>query len=307
MNQDEPAIRIDDLTKSYGRKRVLERLSLSVPRGSIFGFVGLNGAGKTTTIRCLLGLDRYQGGECRVLGLDAARQSLAIRQRVGYMAESQKMYDFMTVKQIIHWVGRFYPTWDDSLASALCEQMQLPPTDKVGVLSKGQTSKLALLLALAHRPELVILDDPTLGLDPIARRDFMRDVIGQLQSRGVTVFFSSHLLYEIEPVVDWVCILHEGKALKISRTDALRESVKSVMLRPRDGASLAGVPGILDVQQVDRRVSVVVEDLKAARPALDRCSADGLEVADLNLDEIFEAYVIGRRELAGVGPDVAPE
>lgn len=301
MSLDEPAIQIDGLVKKFGSKTVLQGLTLSVPKGSIFGFLGPNGSGKTTTIKCLLGLLRYQGGTCRVLGIDPSRQSLAIRQRVGYMAENQTMYDFMTVKQIIGWVGRFYPSWDQSLADDLRGQMNLSARAKVGQLSKGQASKLALLLALAPRPELVILDDPTLGLDPIARRDFMRDVIGQLQTRGVTVFFSSHLLYEIEPVVDWVCILHEGQVIKMARTDELRERVKRVLLRPPDGAVLDDVPGLLDVAEAGQRLAVTVEDITEARGVLEQIGKDGLEIVDLNLDEIFEAYVIGRKEPASVG------
>jgi len=287
MSLDEPAIQIDGLVKKFGSKTVLHGLTLSVPKGSIFGFLGPNGSGKTTTIKCLLGLLRYQGGTCRVLGIDPSRQSLAIRQRVGYMAENQTMYDFMTVKQIIGWVGRFYPSWDQSLADDLRGQTDLAPKAKVGQLSKGQASKLALLLALAPRPELVILDDPTLGLDPIARRDFMRDVIGQLQTRGVTVFFSSHLLYEIEPVVDWVCILHEGQVIKMARTDELRERVKRVLLRPPDGAVLAMFLGI--TSQVGNNLRVVES----------RCSQPGSLLT--NVDHQVGPVLLGRTVVCATG------
>jgi ABC-2 type transport system ATP-binding protein len=166
------------------------------------------------------------------------------------------------------------------------------------VLSKGQTSRLALLLALAHHPRLVILDDPTLGLDPIARRDFLRDVIGYLQAAGVTVFFSSHLLYEIEPICDRVAILHEGRILKSSTVDALRESVKRVVIEPVPEAQVSRLPGLLDVQVSDGRWAVSVEDIAAARQPLAAMSCGEPVVVDLNLDEIFEAYVIGRREVA---------
>lgn len=193
-------IEIRGLSKSFGRTRVLDGVDLTVPRGSVFGFLGLNGAGKSTTIRILLGLLRADGGSCRVAGTNPLHEPIATRRRVGYMAENQTMYAWMKVAEMSAWCGRFYPSWDAGLAEALRRQMGLAADAKIGTLSKGQTSKLALLLALAHRPELVILDDPVLGLDPLARRDFLREVIGQLQARDVTVFFSSHLLYEIEPV-----------------------------------------------------------------------------------------------------------
>ncbi len=237
----EPMIEIRGLSKSFGRCRVLDGVDLTVPRGAVFGFLGLNGAGKSTTIRILLGLLRPDGGACRVAVTDPLHEPIATRRRVGYMAENQTMYAWMKVGEIIAWCGRFYPNWDAGLAEELRGQMGLAADAKVGTLSKGQTSKLALLLALAHRPELVILDDPVLGLDPLARRDFLRDVIGQLQARDVTVFFSSHLLYEIEPICDHVAILHGGRIVVSEPVEALRTRVKRVELRPRG----AGMPAAL--------------------------------------------------------------
>ena len=236
------------LAKSFGRNRVLDGVDLTVPRGAVYGFLGLNGAGKSTTIRILLGLLRPDGGQCRVAGTDPTREPIETRRRVGYMAENQTMYGWMRVDKLIGWCGRFYPTWDGELAGSLREQMGLSADAKVGTLSKGQTSKLALLLALAQRPELVILDDPVLGLDPLARRDFLRDVIGHLQARNVTVFFSSHLLYEVEPICDQVAILDGGKIVVSEPVDTLRARVKRVELRPRDAERLTAVPGLLDIR-----------------------------------------------------------
>jgi ABC-2 type transport system ATP-binding protein len=266
----------------------------------VFGFLGLNGAGKTTFIRILLGLLRPDAGHCRVAGLDPARDGIGVRSRVGYMAENQAMYGWMRVGQIIEWVGRFYPTWDSTWAEHLRQQMRLAPEARVGSLSKGQTSRLALLLALAHRPRVIILDDPMLGLDPVARRDFLRDVIGHLQSAGVTVFFSSHLLYEIEPICDRIAILHEGRIVQASPVDALRERVKRLLLHPSERARPDRIPGLLDVRVSDDRWAVTVEDAARARPVVADMSRDGLAEQDLNLDEIFEAYVVGRKELANV-------
>ena len=183
------AIEIQDLHVAYGRKEVLRGVKLEVPAGAIFGFLGPNGAGKTTTIKTLLGLLKPRSGSCRVLGIDAARDPMQVRRRIGYMAEDQQMYGWMRVEQIIKWVGGFYPGWDEKLVKELTGLLELPRQTKVKALSKGQNGRLALLLALGHKPELVILDDPTLGLDPIARRDFLRHVIDLLQSNQVTVFF----------------------------------------------------------------------------------------------------------------------
>ncbi len=295
---DDAVIECRGLKKSFGRNLVLDGVDLKVPRGSIFGFLGLNGAGKSTTIRILLGLLRPGGGECRVVGLNPVAEPIAVRQRVGYMAESQTMYGWMRVRELIWWCGSFYPTWDFDLAGTLSVQMQLSLDAKVGTLSKGQTSKLALLLALAQQPELVVLDDPVLGLDPLARRDFLRDVVGQLQGRGVTVFFSSHLLYEIEPICDYVAILHGGRIVASERVDDLRGRVKRLDFHLKPTAGLGDIPGLLDCRREGELCSVVTTEVIAATAALKAVSEDGVTTCDLNLDEIFEAFVAGRKEIA---------
>ena len=292
----ESAIEIQDLLFNYGRKQVLAGVSLEVPTGTIFGFLGRNGAGKTTTIKTLLGLLRPKSGLCRVLGVDPHKDPLAVRRGVGYMAEDQRMYGWMTVDQIIRWSASFYPKWDMPFTDKLLEVLQLDRKARVRSLSKGQNSRLALLLALGHRPKVVILDDPTLGLDPIARKEFLRYVIGLLQSQGVTVFFSSHLLYEIEPVADFVAILDKGRIVKAAKTVELRESVRRFVLAEADGFDPGGIAGVLDVTRQADRVAVTVEDCDPAkREAFRDGKARFIREVPLNLDEIFEAYVIGNR------------
>jgi len=292
----ESAIRIEGLHFSYGRKKVLKGVDLEVPKGSIFGFLGRNGTGKTTTIKTLLGLQKPIAGKCIVGGLDSFTQTLDVRRRIGFMAEDQQMYGWMTISRIIKWVAGFYEDWDYKFADELAGVLGLPKNTKVKALSKGQNSSLALLLALGHRPDIVILDDPTLGLDPIARKDFLRHVIDLLQSNGVTVFFSSHLLYEIEPVADYVAILDNGVIIKSSKTEQLRESVRKFVLTPKSGVNFGGLLGILDMLKVGDNVSVTVEDCdEEKRARLKGMSANGITETALNLDEIFEAYVIGNR------------
>ncbi|MHC4118385.1 MAG: ABC transporter ATP-binding protein [Planctomycetota bacterium] len=293
---EDSAIKIEGLHFSYGKNHVLKGVDLEVPKGSIFGFLGRNGAGKTTTIKTLLGLQKPQAGKCLVGGLDSVTDTLDVRKRIGFMAEDQQMYGWMTVGRIIKWVAGFYSNWDYKFADELADVLSLPKDAKVKSLSKGQNSSLALLLALGHRPDIVILDDPTLGLDPIARKDFLRHVIELLQSNGVTVFFSSHLLYEIEPVADHIAILDQGVIVKACRTEQLRESVRKFALTPAPGADFAQVPGILDALRVGDNVSIALEDCDADKRArLKKMSANGMTETALNLDEIFEAYVIGNR------------
>jgi ABC-2 type transport system ATP-binding protein len=292
----EPAIRIEGLHFSYGKKHVLKGLDLEVPPGSIFGFLGRNGTGKTTTIKTLLGLQKPQAGKCTIAGLDCVENSLEVRRRIGFMAEDQQMYGWMKVGRLIKWVAGFYPNWDYQFSDELTDILRLSKNTKVKALSKGQNSSLALLLALGHRPDIVILDDPTLGLDPIARKDFLRHVIDLLQTNGVTVFFSSHLLYEIEPVADHIAILENGVIIKTSKTESLRESVRKFIFTPTHDADLNALPGLLDLIKAAGAVSITVEDCNdKTRNQVKAISANGLTEEALNLDEIFEAYVIGNR------------
>ena len=256
------AIEIKGLKFAYGRDGVLKGVELQVPQGSIFGFLGRNGAGKTTTIKLLLGLLKPDGGYCRIEGIDSQKDAISVRRIVGYMAEDQQMYGWMRIEQIIKWVASFYPGWDDKFTKQLLDMLELPRKSKVKTLSKGQNSRLALLLALGHRPKVVILDDPTLGLDPIARKEFLRYVIGLLQTNGVTVFFSSHLLYEIEPVADYVAILDKGIIIKAERTFDLRGSVKKIVLNTSQN-DFSKIEGILDASKTGERVALTVENCNA--------------------------------------------
>ena len=292
----ESAITMEGLYFSYGSKHVLQGVDLEVPKGSIFGFLGRNGTGKTTTIKTMLGLQKPRPGKCIIGGLDSFTQTLDVRKRIGFMAEDQQMYGWMTVNRIIKWVAGFYSDWDYQFADKLVDILGLTKNVKVKTLSKGQNSSLALLLALGHRPDIVILDDPTLGLDPIARKDFLRHVIELLQSNGVTVFFSSHLLYEIEPVADHIAILDDGVIIKASRTEQLRESIRKFVLTPKPSTNFTDISGILDMLKMGDNVSITIEDCNEdKRNKLKSMSVNGVTEIALNLDEIFEAYVIGNR------------
>jgi ABC-2 type transport system ATP-binding protein len=291
---DQPVIEMHGVAKSFGKKQVLRGVDMVVPPGQAFAFLGRNGQGKTTTIRTLLGLLKPDAGTVRVLGLDPAADPLEIRRRVGYVAEDQVMFGWMRVGQLLSFVAPFYPTWDPARAKELSDRFELPLKTRVKHLSKGQGVRVALLLALSHRPELVILDDPTLGLDPIMRKEFIRDLVTHLQGEQVGVFFSSHLLYEIEPVADSVVILDKGRVIRQASTDDLRASVKRLIAPVGAADVVARLPGLLDFTTSGRQVSAVVEDAAAAQQSLAASGVTFEEVA-LNLDEIFEAFVIGRK------------
>ena len=224
------AIETAGLTKRFGRNTAVDNLTLKAPRGSVFAFLGRNGAGKTTTIRILLDLLDRTSGEARVLGMDCIRDALEIKRRTGYVAEAQRMYDWMTVDEIIWFCKQFYPTWDDAFAADLKRRLELPGDRRVGELSRGMQGKLSLLLAMAFRPELLVLDEPTAGLDVVVRHDFLKGVIELIQEEGRTVFFSSHQVHEVERVADWVGIIDEGRLIHSSSLEELKSTVKRIVL-----------------------------------------------------------------------------
>lgn len=298
----EASIELKNVSKRFGRKEVLRSISLCVPQGKIYALLGRNGAGKTTTINILMGLLKPSGGDLSVLGLNPLKDGLEVRRRVGFMAEDAAMFGWMTVREIARFLAPFYPTWDSDLAEACMDRFGLQKDEKIKNLSKGQSMRLSMLLALAHRPELIVLDDPTLGLDPIARKEFLRDVIEELQTRGSTVFYTSHLLYEIEQVADIVAILHEGRIVCESSTDALRERVKRLIIPKKWAVNPDDLGSPLDIRDDGNYLSVVVDDFERVISRLNEKTLQP-EAIDMNLDEIFEAYVIGRRSIENDSTD----
>ncbi len=288
------AIEFQGVCKSFRKQEVLRGTTLQVEKGKTFAFLGRNGAGKTTAIGLMMGLLKRDAGEIRVLNLDPATHAIEVRRRVGYLAEDQTMYGWMRCEEILRFMAPFYPTWDHQLALQYAKDFEVPLQTRIKHLSKGQNVRLGLVLALAHRPELVILDDPALGLDPIMRKQFNCDLITHLQGQGRTVFYSSHLLYEVEPVADEVAILDHGQIVRHAETEDLRRDVKQISLSREAAGLLANQAKILDQRPNGTEVAIIVEEAEAVIQALEH---EGVEhsVVDLNLDEIFEAYVAGRK------------
>jgi ABC-2 type transport system ATP-binding protein len=291
----EPVIQLLNVHKRFGKHPVLKGVNLSIERGQIFALLGRNGAGKTTAIRLLMGLLNRDGGSISVLGRDPQQEPLGVRAAVGFLAEDQQMFGWMTIAEMFGFLAPFYPTWDRALADRFIKEFELPRSQRIKHLSKGQNVRLGLALALAHRPELVILDDPALGLDPIMRKEFNRDLIAHLQGEGATVLYSSHLLYEVEPIADAVAILHEGAIIKQAATEALRSDVKQVVMSAEQFAEHGSTLTCLEVQRQRGEVAITIEN---APMTIERLTAEGTShrVIDLNLDDIFAAYVTGKRQ-----------
>ena len=220
----EPVIEISDLTRRFGGKAALASVSLSLPRGAVYGLVGANGAGKTTLIRHLLGLLRAQSGSVRIFGLDPVADPVGVLSRIGYLSEENDLPGWMTIDELIRYSRAFYPAWDDAYAEELRRAFGLDPGARIRNLSKGQKARAGLLIALAYRPELLVLDEPSSGLDPIVRRDILGAVLRTIAHEGRTVLFSSHLLEEVEQVADHVTMISLGRIVLSGPLSELRES-----------------------------------------------------------------------------------
>lgn len=292
------AVSVHNLRKAFGSQVVLEDVSFEVPRGQTFALLGRNGTGKTTMIRTLLGLLPPDAGTIRVAGCDPATDSLELRRRVGYLAEDQSMYDWMTAVELCRFLQPFYPGWNTQLADRYLDRFELPRHVRIERLSKGQTVKLGLAVALAHAPEVAILDDPALGLDPVSRKEFNRDLVEHLQAEGRTVIYSSHLLDEVEAVADVVAILDRGRIVRQGPTETLREEVQRMILPQEIVRQRPAPTGLLDARRHGEQFEVVVD---GAPRFIDELASAGhsVQATDMTLDDIFEAFVIGRPQAWG--------
>jgi ABC-2 type transport system ATP-binding protein len=225
-----PVLEVRSLRRHFGKVPAVDGIDLNVHEGQIYGFLGVNGAGKTTTIRLLLGIIAAEAGTISLLGETTRRTSVAQKRRIGYVSQEQNFYPWMTGKALGRFVGAFYPTWDATEFTRLLAVLEVPGDRRVSQLSGGMRAKLALALALAPRPAVLILDEPTAGLDPLARREFMQLIVAQARQHRRTTFFSSHLIDEVERCADRVGMIHDGRMRFEGSLENLRKTVRRVRL-----------------------------------------------------------------------------
>jgi ABC-2 type transport system ATP-binding protein len=293
-----PAIELVGLTRRFGRTLAVDHLSLQVARGSTFGLIGPNGAGKSTAIRMLMGVLSPTAGEARVLGMDVLAEPVRLKQRVGYVPETHHVYRWMRVEEVIGFCRSLYESWNDRTCRQMLDLFALDPRKKVKHLSKGTLAKLSLLLAVSHDPELLVLDEPMAGLDPIAREEFIEGVLRTLCERGQTVLFSTNTLDDVQRLADTVGILHDGRLLVHRNIEELLGTTKRIRATLGDGGRPGRVPAGTVWQRVEgREWLVTVGDFSPEKVEQIRAESgvEHVEVIDLGLEDLFKDFIKGQR------------
>jgi ABC-2 type transport system ATP-binding protein len=286
-------LRIQGLSKSFGRKSVFSGLNLTINAGRVYGFLGKNGEGKTTLIRILMGIIPADGGEIRYKNVPVSFGSAAYKEEFGYIPEDPFFYSGMRVSEFLRFNAAFYRRWDGRRADELLGRFSLDKTSRIRTLSRGMKLKLEMAVALAAQPPFLILDDPTSGLDVPTRHDFLQGIVRELADSGTTIFFATHLVHELERIVDHLFILNGGRIILDEEYEAVKNSTRRVRLdledRPPEGF---GIEGILTEYRDGRRVEMVVHPWsEEKRRKMEFLSPLNLEIEPLSLEDIFRSFV----------------
>jgi ABC-2 type transport system ATP-binding protein len=284
-------IALEDLTVRYGQRLALDRVSLTVPEGAVYALLGRNGAGKSSLVRCLLGEQKPSGGRALLLGRDVWRERASILSEVGVVPEEPDAPPAMTARQLSRFCSRLYPRWDAASVEARLKRFGVPGDTPFGKLSKGQKGQVLMALALAASPRLLVLDDPTLGLDAVARKAVFEELIGDLADRGTTVFITTHDLAGVERIADRVGILREGRLVLDEEMEVLKHRFRRVSFPRSREAAVGRLTALAPVAVASRGWEV---DAVVSRYAEEHLPVeDGPEVSSLTLEEIFIALTGG--------------
>jgi len=289
MNRPENVLQLRAVSKIYSGRPVLDRLDLDVPAGSVVGLLGKNGAGKTTLLRCALGLARPEHGTATILGEDAWNLSASAKQHIGYVPQTPQLYPWMRVRHIIDYTGSFYRRWNSDLAGQLARDWQIPLSQRAGTLSVGEMQKLAIVLALGHEPDFLLLDEPVAALDPAARREFLKVVLEIAAGGSRSVLFSTHITSDLERVADRVAILQNGGISFFGELGELKDRIKRLRLVSANTFPESfDLPGILRHRILGNEALVTTREITPELvEQLEREWHATVEIQDLNLEEIF--------------------
>lgn len=289
----DPLVQLNTVSRRFGSTQALTDVSFDIPPGSVFGLVGENGAGKSTLLRHILGLLKPDQGSVRVFGLDPVTDPAAVLGRIGYLSEDRDMPDWMRVDQLMAFQSSFYPKWDHGYADELLQMFELRTDQKIKTLSRGQRARVGLLLAVAHRPDLLVLDEPSSGLDPVVRRDILAAIVRTVADEGRTVLFSSHLLDEVQRVSDHVAIINAGHLLVCDRLESILEQHHRWTVRLAEPVqSPPGIPGSISCRGEGCEWDVICNGQSdAVETWVSSHNAEIIETARPSLEEIFVARI----------------
>ena len=292
---DTKVVEIRGLSRTFGKKVALADIDLEVAKGTVLGLVGENGAGKTTLIKHLLGLFKAQIGTVRVFGMDPAARPAEVLARIGYLSENREMPEWMRVGELIRYTKAFYPGWDDAYAQELVTLFELDRHQRIKNLSRGQRAQAALLVALAYRPDLLLLDEPSSGLDPVVRRDILSAIVRTVAEEGRTVIFSSHLLDEVERVADTVVMIHGGRIVLKDSMEQIKATHTRLTVRfEQPVTSPPRLSGVLSCTGGPQEWTYVCHDgLADLNQEVEALHGSVVEHASPTLDEIFVSRVKG--------------
>jgi len=279
------------LTKYYGGTLAVDHMDLEIPRGCICGFVGRNGAGKTTAIKLMLGLLNPTAGSSRLLGCDSSALTPAIRQRIGYVTEGHRLFRWMSIGGLEKFQRSFFPKqWDDKFFADMIEYFELPKKKKIKHLSNGQRAQVSLALALAPNPELLIMDDPTLGLDAAIRRQFLEGMIELITRQGRTVLFSSHILGDVERVSDRIVVIDKGVIRANCSLEQFQKAIKKAILSFADSVpDNIHIDGLLHCKRSEKQLELTlvgIDDEKITEGAKS-AGAEECNIVKMNLEDQF--------------------
>jgi ABC-2 type transport system ATP-binding protein len=282
------AIEIRGLVKKYPSFQ-LGPLDLTVPRGAIYGLIGPNGAGKTTTIDLLFGMGRNDAGQMRVLDLDHARDQIALKRRAAYVSPELNFQVWGKVGRAVRFVRGFYPDWDDAYCSQLMQAFHLSDGEKIATLSFGAKTKLSLLLALSHRPELLVLDEPTTGLDAISKQQVFAELLKAVESGERTVLISSHGLSDLERFADHIGMIKDGKLLLEGRTDEIVDRFRMAEFFTENGTQFQNRDGLIILKREDKRWRALVDQKSGMQDWLQTRGAKDVSLTRVTLEDLFVA------------------
>jgi ABC-2 type transport system ATP-binding protein len=284
-------VEVQALTRRFGDQTALDKISLEVEQGHVYGLVGVNGAGKTTLIKHLLGLLRAKEGTVRVFGLDPTLYPVEVLQRIGYLSEEREMPEWMSIHELMRYTAAFHPNWDQSYAQSLLESFRLDGKKKIKHLSKGMRAQTGLIAAVSHRPDLLLLDEPSTGLDPVVRKDILNAIVRTVADEGRTAIFSSHLLDEVEMMSDYVFMINQGTLVLQGALDEIKQKHQVMSVRfDNSEINLASIEGVLTAEPRGTSFHVIMEG--SVEKSAHQISARGGEVLQqrgASLQEIFVA------------------